>query len=99
MNGNQHTTHIGVGMTKNDIDMANFRINHGVEYPYHSPEKGRKPKINEDDFASKAAAGILDDLLDRRGIKYELGGCEHDIKKEIFNSLRNIIEVAYTAST
>lgn len=81
-------------MNKKEIEQAKKSIKHGKSWPYHTPDKGaRKPNLNG--FSEIAAAGVLADLLDRRGIKWALEDVDHATRKEIFNSLKNIIEVAF----
>jgi len=43
------------------------------------------------DFATKAALSILQDCLDRRGIKHEFDSCDEDVIAEIVDSWAAII--------
>lgn len=72
--------------------MAEMRLSFGQRYPYDQGETGPAPSSG--DWAVKAARGVLADLSDRRGIKWELGKVEHDIRKEIVQSLADIIRLA-----
>lgn len=73
-------------------DIADIRLKHGEEFPYHE----RPPK----DWAERAALGVLADLCDRRGIKHALYDveCSADeddcIRVEIVTSLAEIIRRA-----
>ena len=51
-----------------------------------------KSKVSR--HATKAVQEIWDDLTDRRGIKWELQGCDQDIKREIRRKLATIIQKA-----
>lgn len=50
------------------------------------------------DKAHAAARGVLADLLDRRAIKHALEEVDHEVRKEITESLANIIRVATTGA-
>lgn len=43
------------------------------------------------DKAKKAAMAILQDCLDRRGIKHEFGNCDPDVVRDILESWAEII--------
>lgn len=64
----------------------------GQEHPYDANDNGRarKPK----DWAVKAARGVLDNLCDRRDIKRGFEQVDHDVRKEIVDSLAEIIRIA-----
>jgi hypothetical protein len=59
----------------------------GAEYPYD----GHRP---EQDWAHKAARGVLYDLSDRGGIKHVLRDVEYDVRIDIVDSLAAIIREA-----
>lgn len=63
---------------------AAFSLEHGTEFPYH----GRKPKNQ----AERIALGILADLSDRRGIKWELEKVDEEVRRDIVKALAAIIE-------
>lgn len=69
----------------------------GNKYPYDASDKGRarKPK----DWAVKAARGVLDNLCDRRDIKRGFEQVDHDVRKEIVDSLAEIIRIAAKSSS
>lgn len=46
------------------------------------------------DDSHRAALMVLANLCDRRGIKHELEGCDMDVKREIVQTLAEIIEYA-----
>jgi hypothetical protein len=76
--------------------LATRALEGGKRYPYH-----RRDPI---DWAERAALGILNDLLDRRGIKNELGLVDDDvpdgqpmtIRIEIVQRMAEIIRQART---
>ena len=63
----------------------------GQEYPYDSSPSGRSRK---GDWAIKAARGVLSNLCDRRDIKRGFEGIDHAVRKEIVDSLAEIIRIA-----
>lgn len=67
--------------------IAEIRLGQGAKYPYHG-----KPA---EDWAERAALGVLADLCDRRGIKHELQDTDADIKREMVKSLAEIIRAAH----
>ena len=75
--------------------IEDIRIDQGTEFPYSYRGRRRKPIT---DPAELAAVGVLADLGDRRGIKWELEGIEHDspdVAREILIRLTRIIRRAY----
>ncbi len=48
--------------------------------------------------AEQAAEAIWNDLMDRRGIKHELGDCDPDIQEEIREMMRQSIIKAFEAN-
>ena len=50
------------------------------------------------DWAHTAARGVLADLCDRRGVKWELEKIDHDVRAELTQSLACIIRQAHTIS-
>lgn len=65
---------------------AKFRIAQGTQSPYHEQAPTDKYEA--------AALGVLADLGDRKGIKWELEGVDLDVRKEIVASLAQIIKEA-----
>jgi len=80
------------------MDMTKHRLKHGEKYPYDGGAdfwEDRAPKpVPASDWAHAAARGVLADLLDRRGIKWELDKVEHDVRIELTQSLAAIIRQA-----
>jgi hypothetical protein len=85
------------------MTIAEYRLEHGAKYPY---DGGSAFCIDEcpnpppaTDWAHAAARGVLADLLDRRGIKwaFEDEEIDHDTRKEIVESLAEIIRLAAAA--
>lgn len=60
----------------------------GEKYPYDGEGKSK-------DWTHLAARGILADLQDRRGIKQEFYQGDEDVRKEIIQTISDIIKEAY----
>ena len=74
-----------------DKAMAQHRLEHGAEFPYDAPDawwEMAEPKpLPATDWAHAAARGVLDDLQDRRGIKWSLKDIDEDVRAELVASL------------
>ncbi len=78
------------------VDSYLYKLHRAQERPYHqSPEEGF-PYTELSSPAEFAALGVLEDLLDRRGIKIEFRHVDYDVRQEIVETLTKIIESAYT---
>jgi hypothetical protein len=76
-------------MTQLDrIGSAKRTLNRSAQYPYDGQQTPVK------DWAHAAARGVLADLSDRRGIKWELDKVDQDVRAELTESLSGIIRVA-----
>lgn len=84
-------------MTKDDI--TKHRLQHGAEFPYDAGAdfwEDRAPTPQPaTDWAHAAARGVLADLLDRRGIKWELEKVDYDVRVELTHSMAAIIRQAH----
>lgn len=82
----------------NDAELAKITLELGNEFPYDAPDKWRSDSgapLPAVDQAHAAARGILHDLQDRKGIKNGFAGIDQDTRKEIVDSLAEIIRQAY----
>lgn len=72
------------------MSAAAISLRSGDRYPY---DDYGQPQ----DWAHRAARGVLDDLLDRRSIKNALDDdkINQDVRNEIVTSLAEIIRLAY----
>jgi len=76
-------------------------LEHGAQYPYDGGEDFWQDPTSTPppatDWAHAAARGVLADLLDRRGIKWELNHEEidHETRAEIVQSIAEIIRLAH----
>lgn len=68
---------------------AAFSVKSAQERPYD----GRKATSRE----HLAALAVIEDLLDRRGIKHEFDNIDADVRMEIVNDLTEVIKLALTA--
>ena len=64
----------------------------GTKYPFDASDNGRPRKPR--DWAVVAARGVIANLMDRRGIKWAFQDIDHDTRKEIVDSLAEIIRLA-----
>lgn len=72
-------------------EAAEFFLTHGSEYPYAN---GFVPS----DWAERAALAIASDLCDRRGIKWEMGKVDEDVRVELIRQHAAIIRAAAAAN-
>lgn len=68
------------------MDIAKRTLEFGNEFPYHG-----KPAV---DWAERAALGILADLCDRLGIKWEFEQVDADIRPDIVEAVAAIVRAA-----
>ena len=76
---------------------AQIALKFSDDYPYEidetaTPEADLKPT----DWAHRAARGVMSDLSDRRGIKWELQKVDMDTRKGIVAALAEIIRLAHS---
>jgi hypothetical protein len=80
------------------MDMTKHRLEYGAKHPYDAGAdfwEDRKPTPPPaTDWAHAAARGVLADLCDRRGVKWELDKVDHDVRAELVESLAAIIRQA-----
>lgn len=83
---------------ENEMDIAKHRLEHGARYPYDAGADFWEDRTKElppaTDWAHAAARGVLADLLDRRGIKWELEKVDHEVRAELTQSMAEIIRLA-----
>lgn len=75
-------------------ESARSSLNTGQQYPYDADDEGNARDTQ--DWAVRAARGIVADLTDRRGIKWGFNGVDHDARMEIVDTLAEIIRVAHS---
>jgi hypothetical protein len=82
------------------MDIARHTLERGAKYPYDAGTEfwadSEKTPPPPTDWAHAAARGVLADLCDRRGIKWELDKVDHDVRQELMQSLAEIIRQAHT---
>lgn len=83
-----------MSITKQEI--AKHAIESGREFPYDAPDGWTRgqPTPPEIDYAHAAARGILTDLCDRSGIKHGFADIDEEIRKDIIESIAEIIRQA-----
>jgi len=69
-------------------DTAKIELLRGSEFPHDGNHA-------DSDWATIAARGVLHNLNDRRGIKWELAKVDDDIRAEIVETMADIIRAAY----
>lgn len=83
---------------KEMLAQAKAKLEHGAQYPYDRPDNGTEPRA-EEDWAHRAARGILADLTDRRGVGQELKVCDGEIRMDIIDKAAWIIRAASEEDT
>lgn len=78
--------------------MSNPKLNleSGNKYPYDEDDDGGKPIENANDWAMRAARGVIYDLTDRRKIKWGFDDVALDVRREIITSLAGTIRLSAT---
>ena len=79
------------------MDIAKHSLEKGAKYPFDGGEafwKGLIGPPEAKDWAHTAARGVLADLADRRGIKWELWKIGYEVRAELTESLAEIIRQA-----
>jgi hypothetical protein len=79
-------------------EYAAKRLRMGSEYPYDASDEFWEDGIikapEEVDWAHFAARGVIADLMDRRAIKRGFERVDEEIRREIVESLADIIRTA-----
>ncbi len=79
---------------------AQITLKFSDDYPYEIDEDATpKADLKPTDWAHRAARGVLSDLSDRRGIKWELQKVDMDIRKDIVSDLAEIIRLAHSQAS
>lgn len=79
---------------------AKFYLDLGNQYPYDAPDSwwegmGGSVFPAPEDWAHRAARGILSNLNDRRNIKRGFENIDEDVRKEIVQFIAEVIRLAY----
>lgn len=76
---------------------AQIALKFSDDYPYEIDENATPDAdLRPSDWAHRAARGVLSDLCDRRGIKWELQKVDMDTRKDIVAALSEIIRLAHS---
>ncbi len=80
-------------------DLAKRDLKSGDQSPYDALDSWRNSDLEETpppskDWAHSAARGILHNLSDRRGIKWELANIDENTRIEIVSSIAEIIRAS-----
>lgn len=73
-------------------DYAKWNLEAGTQWPYDAPDG--EGFVVEGDWAYRAARGVVANLCDRRGIKHGFEEIDPDIRREIIETLADIIRMA-----
>ena len=83
----------------NESGIAKIALKLGNKYPYDAPDswwvRECRTPYPAVDTAHEAARGILHDLQDRRGIKSGFDNIDEETRKNIVESIAEIIRQAY----
>jgi hypothetical protein len=77
-------------MADTGLSTAQRQLAHGSKYPYDGGSEAA-PAI---DWAHAAARGVMADLLDRRGVKWELEKVDLDVRADIVTAVAAIVRAA-----
>jgi hypothetical protein len=77
-------------MADTGLSTAQRQLAHGSKYPYDGGSEAA-PAI---DWAHVAARGVMADLLDRRGVKWELEKVDLDVRADIVTAVAAIVRAA-----
>ncbi|MBD8627694.1 hypothetical protein IFT64_12180 [Oxalobacteraceae sp. CFBP 8753] len=77
-------------MADTGLSTAQRQLAHGSKYPYDGGSEAA-PAI---DWAHAAARGVMADLLDRRGVKWELEKVDIDVRADIVTAVAAIVRAA-----
>ena len=76
---------------------AQISLKFSDDYPYEIDEDTNPgADLKPTDWAHRGARGVLSDLSDRRGIKWELEKVDMDTRKDIVAALTEIIRLAHS---
>ena len=76
---------------------AQISLKFSDDYPYEIDEDTNPgADLKPTDWAHRAARGVLSDLSDRRGIKWELEKVDMYTRKDIVAALTEIIRLAHS---
>jgi len=76
---------------------AQIALKFSDDYPYEIDEDANPgADLKPADWAHRAARGVLSDLSDRRGIKWELQKVDMETRKGIVTALAEIIRLAHS---
>lgn len=64
-------------------------------WPYDGPDDQFTEADASKDWSVRAARGVIENLMDRRGIKNGFYGVDHDVRVEIVQTLAGIIRMAH----
>lgn len=74
---------------------ASSKLRHGNRHPYDADDEGVFRAADDPyDWPTRAARGVLADLLDRQGIKHGFHGVDPDTRAEIVRDLADVIDLA-----
>jgi hypothetical protein len=80
-------------------DEAKINYDRGNKYPYDQPDDDDGNEslhpIDDGDWATRAARGVVCDLKDRRDIKHGFQNVDEETRAEIIESLAGIIRYAH----
>jgi hypothetical protein len=84
------------------VSTPDISLKHGDRFPYDVPDSWEDGENGEtlfpaQDWAHRAARGVIADLSDRRDIKRGFEQVDEEIRAEIVTSLADIIRAAFVS--
>lgn len=82
---------------------ARINLDFGAKFPYDAPDKWDDTILSlvdllpPKDWAHRAARGIISDLMDRRDIKFGFHGVDEETRREIVETMAEIIRQGHPA--
>lgn len=79
-------------LDKEKIEHYEKIIRHGLQFPYDGNDESEMPQPLTPE--RKAAYGVIEELLGRKGLDHALEDIDQEIRKELVEAVAGIVKVA-----